>query len=130
MTKSAVVALISLTLALPGFAKTHQDTYPVPCSELWNAIQETLKNSGNYSIVVADSTQMTAAYTINGALRHRENSVHLNPQGTSCEMQTESSYSGLAHDDAGDFKRRVDESLAKLKASTATDATKPGDATK
>jgi hypothetical protein len=31
-------------------------------------------------------------------------------------MQIQTAYSGLANNDAGDFKKRVDESLAKLKA--------------
>jgi hypothetical protein len=31
-------------------------------------------------------------------------------------MQNVSNYSGVEHDDRGDFKKRVDESLAKLKA--------------
>ena len=128
--KLAVVALISLTLAVPMFAKTHNDTYPVPCSELWEAVQDTIKNSGNYILVVADNTQMTASYNINGALRSRANSVHLNPQDASCVMQVQSSYSGLAHDDAGDFKTRVDQSLAKLKGSTPSQPAKPADPSK
>jgi hypothetical protein len=33
-------------------------------------------------------------------------------------MQVQSAYRGLAHDDAGDFKVRVEESMAKLKGST------------
>ena len=128
--KFAVVALLALAIAVPMFAKTHNDTYPVPCSELWQAVQDTIKNSGNYSLVVADNTQMTASYNINGALRSRANSVHLNPQGASCEMQVQSSYSGLAHDDAGNFKTRVDQSLAKLKAATPSGPAKPADPTK
>ena len=130
MMRFMVVALMSLTFAMPALGKTHKDSYPVPCSELWDAVQDTIKNSGSYSLVVADNTQMTASYTINGALRHRENSVHLDPQGASCEMQTQSSYSGLAHDDAGDFKTRVEASLAKLKGAKPADPAKPEGANK
>jgi hypothetical protein len=39
----------------------------------------------------------------------------LNAQGDNCELQTQTAFSGLAHDDAGDMKKRVDASLAKLK---------------
>jgi hypothetical protein len=97
---------------------------------LWDAVQDTIKNSGAYSLVVADNNAMTASYTINGALRHRENSVHLETQGTNCEMQIQSSYSGLAHDDAGDFNKRVAESLAKLNAPKPSDPAKPEAAAK
>ena len=42
----------------------------------------------------------------------------LNVKGdSSCEMVTQSGYSGLGNNDAGDFKKRVDASLAKLQAS-------------
>ncbi len=45
-------------------------------------------------------------------------------------MQVQSSYSGWAHDDAGDFKTRVNQSLAKLKGSTPSESApaKPKDA--
>lgn len=112
-----LVAVVSLTLVMPAFCNTHKDTYPVPCSELWAAVKDTLRNSGNYGIVSTDEAGMTASYTVGNTLRQRTNSVALNPQGTGCEMQVQSAYRGLAHDDAGDFKNRVDQSLAKLKAS-------------
>ena len=112
-----LVAVVSLTLVMPAFCNTHKDTYPVPCNELWAAVKDTLRNSGNYGIVSTDEAGMTASYTVGNTLRQRTNSVALNPQGIGCEMQVQSAYRGLAHDDAGDFKNRVDQSLAKLKAS-------------
>ena len=130
MKRLVLVILMSLMCAWPAFGKTHSNTYSVPCSQLWDAVMDTIKNSGSYSLVVADNNAMTASYTINGAVRHRENSVHLEPQGTNCEMQTQSSYSGWAHDDAGDFKTRVEASLAKLKGSRPPDAAKPEGANK
>jgi hypothetical protein len=48
-TRLAVVALISLALALPAFGKTYKSTYPVPCIEVWNAVKDTLSNPENYS---------------------------------------------------------------------------------
>jgi hypothetical protein len=45
----------------------------------------------------------------------------LNAKGdNSCEMQTQSGFSGLGNNDAGDFKKRVAESLAKQQASQPT----------
>jgi hypothetical protein len=42
-----------------------------------------------------------------------------------CEMQVNSAYRGLARDDTGDFKTRVDQSLAKLKANGTAGKTMP-----
>jgi len=130
MMKFAVVALMSLTLAVPAFGKAHKDAYPVPCSQLWAAVKDTLKNSGNYGIMASDDGAMTASYNVGESFRQRINSVALSSQGTGCEMQVQSAYRGLAHDDAGDFKKRVDESLAKLKGSKPSEPAKPQDATK
>lgn len=59
---------------------------------------------------------MTASYNIGGTLAgKRINSLVLNPQGSNgCELQTQTAFSGLAHN-AADFMKRVGESLAKLK---------------
>jgi len=35
-------------LAVPAFGSAHNDTDPVPCSELWAAVKDNLRNSGNY----------------------------------------------------------------------------------
>jgi hypothetical protein len=112
--------VMMLTLAGPVFGKVHQETYSVPCSMLWSAVKDTLRNSGKYGILGMDSTEMTATYSMGiGALgQKRMNSVVLNVKGdNSCEMVTQSGYSGLGNNDAGDFKKRVEASLAKIQAS-------------
>jgi len=127
MVKSMAVVLVAFAMALPALGKTHSDVYPVSCSELWPAVKDTLRNSGKYGIIGIDNTEMTASYNIGGALAgKRINSVVLNPKGaSSCEMQTQTAFTGLAHNDAGDFKKRVEESLAKLKGSTPAPPAKP-----
>ncbi|HTJ31170.1 MAG TPA: hypothetical protein VL346_11750 [Acidobacteriaceae bacterium] len=113
--KRLIVSLFLCTLALPAFSKTHKDTYTIPCSELWPAIKDTLRNSGKYGIISITNDEMTASYNIGGFLTGRRiNTVLLNPAGSGCEMQVQTVYSGLENNDAGDFKKRVDESLAKL----------------
>jgi len=122
MMKIVVAALISLTLAMPAFGKTHKDAYPVPCSELWAAVKDTLSNP-TYIIESTDDKQMRASYAIGAFVRHATNAVTLSSQGaSSCEMQVQSTYRGWMHDDAGDFKTRVDASLAKLKAAKPTES--------
>jgi hypothetical protein len=114
--------LLLLVLAGPVFAKTHKDDYSIPCATLWAAVRDTVRNSGKYGIIGIDSTEMTASFNIGGSWTgKRINSVVLNAKGdAACEMQVQTAFSGLANNDYGDFKKRVDDSLAKLKASTPT----------
>jgi hypothetical protein len=139
--KLAAVALISLTLAMPASGagnKTYKTTYPVPCSEVWGAVKVALGNPDNYKDVQSDEDKMTADYNVKhsihlsviGAVNQGKNSVSLLPTGTTCEMSVVSMYSGLSHNDQGDFKKRVDEALAKLKAATPSQPAKPADASK
>jgi hypothetical protein len=138
MMKFAFVALMSLALALPAFGKTYKSTYPDPCSEVWSAVKDTLSVPENYSVAENDDAKMTASYnvkhaahaSITGAALQRTNHVTLVSNGAGCEMQVVSNYSGWEHDDKGDFKKRVDESLAKLKAATPSQPAKPADASK
>jgi len=137
--KFVAVALMSLAVAMPAFGagnKTYKTTYPVPCSEVWGAVKVALGNPDNYKDVQSDEDKMTADYNVKhsvhwsviGAVNQGKNRVSLLPTGTTCEMSVVSMYSGLSHDDKGDFKKRVDEALAKLKAATPSQAAKSADA--
>ncbi len=121
-----IVALLLSTLTLPAFAKTHKDVFEVPCTTLWPAVKDVLRNSGKYGIIGIDSQEMTASYNIGGTLGgKRVNSLVLNAQGEKCEMQVQTAFSGMIHDDYGDLKKRVDEALAKQKAAGTPPATTP-----
>jgi hypothetical protein len=118
MKRFVVVALLWFTAAGPAFAKTHKDMYSVQCGVLWPAVKDTLRNSGKYGIIGIDNTEMTASFNIGGTLSaKRVNSVILNAKPDGCEMQIQTAFSGLGNNDAGDFKKRVDESLGKQQPS-------------
>ena len=132
----ALVVLAMLALAVPAFAagnKNYNTTYPVPCPELWGAVKAALGNPDNYKDVQSDEEKMTAEYNVKhsihwsvvGAINQGKNHVSLLPIGTTstCQMSVISMYSGLSHNDQGDFKKRVDEALAKLQA---TKSPEPG----
>ena len=132
----AVLVVAMLALALPGFGagnKTYNYTYPVSCSELWGAVKVALGNPDNYKDVQSDEDKMTAEYNVKhsihwsviGAINQGKNHVSLAPIGSTCEMSVVSMYSGLAHNDQGDFKKRVDEALAKLQAPKPAEPTTP-----
>ena len=127
MKRSAVVVPFLSIVALPSFAKTHKDEYSVSCTVLWAAVKDTLRNSGKYGIIGIDNTEMTASFNIGGTLTgKRINSVLLNSKGDAvCEMQVQTAFSGLANNDAGAFKKRVDESLAKQQAAPPAPSAKP-----
>jgi PEGA domain-containing protein len=107
------VMLVVAGLSPVAFAKTHRDTYPVSCDVLWPAVKDVVRNSGKYGIIGIDSTEMSISYNIGGGLGgKRINSVVLNRKGDKeCEMQTQTAYSGMIHNDAGDFKDRVEKAL-------------------
>ena len=97
-----------------------------------------LGNAENYNVEESNDTLMTAAYkvkhnvhvTVTGAVLQRTNHVALVSKGTECEMQVKSNYSGFEHDDSGDFRKRVEESFAKLQGSKPAEPAKPADAPK
>jgi hypothetical protein len=126
MKRFVVVALMLFTVAGPAFAKTHKENYSVPCTVLWPAVKDTIRNSGKYGIIAIDNTELTASFNIGGTLTgKRINSVVLNTKGDGCEMQIQTAFSGLANNDAGDFKKRVDDSLAKQKEAPPAVPAKP-----
>ena len=137
-TRLLVVALMSLALALPAFGKSHKSSYSFPCSEVWTAVKTTLGNEANYSNVELNETTMTAAYhvkhaahvTVTGAVLQRTNHVALESDGASCDIKIGSNYSGFEHNDADDFKKRVDDALAKMKGGTPAEPAKTDAAAK
>ena len=115
--KATVLAFVLCACSAPAFAKTHSFVYNMPCTSLWPAVKDTLRNSGKYGIIGISSEEMTASYNIGGALTgKRVNSLVLNPKPDGCELQVQTSFSGFVNNDVDDLKKRVDESLAKLKS--------------
>lgn len=129
--KRIFIFILLFAFSAPVFAKTHKDSYNVPCNTLWSAVRDTLRNSGKYGIIGIDSTEMTASFNIGGNLTgKRINSVLLNSKGDGCELQVQTAFSGLVNNDYGDFKKRVDESLVKVQANPSAVPAKPGEPAK
>ncbi len=109
-----------------------------PAARSGGGVKEALSNPDNYVIVESDDAKMTASYnvkhsihvSVTGAIMQRTNHVTLTPKGGGCEMQVDSIFSGMAHNDQGDFKKRVDESMVKLKATKPPEQAKPADPAK
>ena len=134
--KFVVLALLILAVALPAFGKTYKSTYPVACSQVWPAVKTVLGVQENYTVDQTDDATMTAAYdvkhqahvNISGAILQRKNKVTLVTEGTGCQMQVVSNYSGWEHNDQGDFKKRVDDALANPNAKPPSAPPQPAEA--
>ncbi len=116
--KRTLVFLMLACFALPALSSTHKYQYTQPCKTLWLAVKDTLRNSGKYGILSISDSEMTASYFIGGNLTgRRSNTAILNSSkdGAGCELQIQTIYSGLFNKDESDFKKRVDDSLDKLK---------------
>ncbi len=117
---------------MPAFAMTYKTSYDISCSKVWVAVKDTLSVPESYTVVTSDDAQMTASYdvkhsahvNVSGTLLQRTNKVTLVTKGAGCEMQVVSNYSGWEHNDKGDFKKRVDESLAKINAAKPSEPAK------
>ncbi len=122
-TSYLLLALLPLTLALPARGETYKTRYPDPCNVMWSAVKDALSNQQNYNVKKVDNAQMSSDYQpkhevhfdVSGVALQRENHVRLAARGSGCEMQVVSNYSGWGHNDEGDFKKRVEESLKKIK---------------
>ncbi len=97
--KRLLIFALLFAFAIPAIASTHKDSYNVPCGTLWQAVRDTLRNSGKYGIIGISSEEMTASYNIGGNLTgKRQNSVMLNAKGDGgCELQVQTAFSGLAN---------------------------------
>ena len=127
-----IVVVLLMSFALPALGNAYKYAYPVACSEIWGAVKDTLANPDNYANVQSDDASMTAAYSprhsvhfdVTGVILQCTNHVTLVSAGPGCEMQVVSNYSGWGHEDQGDFKKRVEESIAKPKEAKASESPK------
>ena len=112
-----LLALLVASLAPSAHAATHTDKYSVPCSTLWLAVQDTLKNSSKYAVLVSDNINMTASYSVGGGMSSKvTDTVNLSASGSNCTMSVQAPFRGWANNDAGDFKKRVDAALGNVQA--------------
>jgi len=115
----SLVFILLLVLSAPAFAKP----YPVPCSDLWSAVTDTLGNAGNYKIVASDTEEMKASFIVVGALYPGINALFLKPQGNGCELQIKMGFTG--NDDESALRGRVNRAINKLKAAKPSAPAKP-----
>ncbi len=109
MSRSPLLALLFL-LAMPAFAKP----YPLPCSDLWSAVTETLGSPGTYKIIAEDDEQMKASFIVVGSLYPGTHFASLKHKNNGCELQTRMAFTGNDEDYA--LRKRINHTIAKRKA--------------
>jgi hypothetical protein len=106
MSRFSLLPLL-LVLAAPAFARP----VPVPCSDLWSAVTETLGNTGNYAILSISDKQLKASFIVIGAVFPANNYIWLKPKQDGCDLQVRMGFTG--NDDGFALRRRVNRALTK-----------------
>ncbi len=113
-------------LAVPTSARPHKEKQPVPCSDLWTAVRETLAKASDYTVEALDNEDMRANFIVVGARYPQTNLVHLKPRNSGCDLQLRIGFTGI--DDEWAFRNRVSRALKKLNAGKAVAHREPGPA--
>lgn len=122
-----IVLFLAGFSAVSAFGETYKTPFATGCDQVWPSVKATLADKDHYAKVVINDAKMKADFQprhqvhvdISGTLLQRMNHVTLVPKGDGCEMDVVSNYSGWGHNDEGDFRKRVEDSLAKSKAAPA-----------
>jgi hypothetical protein len=116
-----------LALAVPAFAKSHNEKQPIACSDLWPAVTQALHNAGNYRVLAMNDEEMRANFIVVGALFSQTDMVHLKPRNSGgCQLQLRIGFTGA--DDDWAFRSRVNRAFKKLNAAKASEHLDSGQA--
>lgn len=112
---SIIAALLILSLPLPAYARTTKEHFNLPCTAVWAAVTDTLRNSGIFEPITIDAAAMKATYKAGDSSDNFKNSVtdsaSLTPQGDRCELEIDAPSDGLFENDARDLLYRVQRDL-------------------
>ena len=116
MKRMGVIGVMLMLAAGTSSARTVKEAYTVPCGTLWRAVKDTVRNSGYYAVVLLDNNEMIASFVIGTGGSMRIESAALNAKGDGCELQLQPLHRNPFAEDAADFKKRVNESLAQIQS--------------
>ena len=113
--KFVITLFLFFFLAAPALAKP-RDVYPVPCNDLWAAVNLTLSDSHNYGIMSVNDVQQKASFIVIGNLITYTDIVALTATNGGCAMKATILEAGSDNPDWRQFHHRLAQSLAKLQA--------------
>jgi len=79
--RAGMMALLSLSFALPAFAMTYKSSYFNPRSEVWVTVKDVHGNPESHSVVQNDEAKMRADY-------EAKHAAHVNISGTVLQRPT------------------------------------------
>src|SRR5436309_1788714 len=112
-TKTAIlVATMALLLQAVAFAKPKPkiQTYPVACSMAWEAAKTAVQE--HYDVLNLNDQTQSGSFTTGSIWSGvRPVAFSLSGTGETCTVSVTGHYSGLIHNDKGDFFKRIQEIL-------------------
>jgi len=111
--KLMAVLLLSLP-AVPAFAKSNPDYYPLPCDVLWTAVQSMLNNPADYSIIASDEVTRRASFVVVGDLTVYRDVVILKSQNGGCITKLNITQVGSDNSNERSFRGRLKRTLARM----------------
>ncbi len=110
--KLRIIAFTAL-LSLAAWAKPKPTTkdYAAPCSKVWEAAKTAVKN-GYEALSLNDQSQSGSFTTGNAWTGVRTLTFSLSGSGDSCTVSMTGHFSGLVHNDKGDFFKRIQDELS------------------
>jgi len=110
----SLVSIFLLVLATTAFAKP----YPLPCSDLWSAVTDTLGNERNYTILSSDNIRMKAYFIVIGSSFPATHTAYVKARPKGCELEVRMGFTGL--DDEGFLRSRVNRAFVKRRSAKPT----------
>lgn len=112
--------IVVLLLSAFVFAKPKPATrtFAAPCPDVWEATKTAVEN--HYDVLNLDDQKMAGSFTTGSVWSGvRPLAFSLNGSESSCTVSITGHYSGLIHNDKGDFFKRIQEALDSRNAKKA-----------
>jgi hypothetical protein len=110
--KFLCIAVSTLLLSTLAWAKPKPATrtYAAPCSKVWDAAKTVVQE--NYDVLNLNDQTQSGSFTTGSAWTGvRPLAFSLSGTGDSCTVSVTGHFSGLIHNDKGDFFKRIQEIL-------------------
>jgi len=117
--------LLALFVAVPAYAKSKRDVYPMPCDVLWSAVKNTLENPKDYGLLAVNDLTLRASFMVVGNLVRYTDRVALSEEDGSCRMDLRMLQVGPDNSDERGFRHRLKRSLAKVQTLKSRSAGEP-----
>jgi len=116
-----ITILACLLLSTLGFAKPKPATrtYKVSCSEVWKVTKVVVRE--HYDVLNLNDQEQAGSFTTGSIWSGvRPIAFSLSGTGDTCTVSVTGHFSGLIHDDKGDFFRRIQEALNEATSNAAS----------